>query len=239
MNNTAAHYTPTKNDKTVLHKEDVLKIDICVHVDGYIADTAYTISFDEKNKSLIEASKNALNAVIDLCKPGIKLSKISETIEDTIKPFGFKPIANLTGHGLDRFNLHAYPQIPNIMFKSDYVLKEDQILAIEPFATDGEGVVKDSEEVFIFIFSKFKPVRNQDARKIIDFLQRYNGLPFAERWMENELGLSDFRLKIAIRELIKNGIINTYSVLVESKGSKVSQHEHTIIVRDDPIITTL
>jgi methionyl aminopeptidase len=244
INDIAAHYTPIKNEKTVIKKEGVVKIDIGVHVDGYIGDTACTIVFDEKHNDLIKASEEALNNVIELCKPNALLSDISATIEETIASFGFKPISNLTGHGLERYNLHAEPQIPNVKFSGNYRLKGDQVIAIEPFATDGEGRVKESGQAIIFMLVNKKPTRNFDARKIMDFADQYNGLPFAERWLlSNEakaFGLTDslFKVRIALKELRERSAIYDYPVLKEAKSGPISQAEHTVIVKDEPIVTT-
>ena len=167
LNDIAAHYTPQKGDETTIKESDITKIDIGICVDGYIGDTAYSVSFDKKNDKLIEASRAALDEAIKLCVPDALLSDVSAKIEETIKSFGFKPISNLTGHGLDLYDLHAEPQVPNISFKSSYRLKEDQVIAIEPFATNGAGMIKDTENIFIYRLVQIKPTRNQEARKII------------------------------------------------------------------------
>ncbi|MBI4895140.1 MAG: type II methionyl aminopeptidase [Candidatus Aenigmarchaeota archaeon] len=239
LNSQAAHYTPSRNDKSIFNSKDVLKVDLGVHIDGYVADTAYTLSFDNSHKKLLDASKEALRAAIELCKPGQKLSNISATIEDTIKHYGYKPVANLSGHGVGRYVLHSDPQIPNVRFRSNYKLEEDEIIAIEPFATDGNGAIKDAEECLIFRFKDLRTTRNPEGRKIIDFVQSYGGLPFAQRWIETGLNISEFKIRFAIRDLVMNDIIKPYPVLIEKPGSFVSQHEHTVIVKDDPIVTTL
>ena len=240
LNQKAAHYTPPKNDRTVFTKDDVLKVDIGVSVDGFIGDTAYTITTNTEYNKLVKASEEALKAALELSKPNMQLSKLSEAIENTIKSFGFNPIANLTGHGLDFYDLHADPQVPNIKINADYKLSENQVIAIEPFATTGIGMVKDTTELFIFssIPEKIKPIRNADARKILDFVSQFNGLPFAQRWLEKSLNMSEFKIKIAMREMLNNDIINPYPVLSEVGGGIVSQAEHTVIIRDEPIITT-
>lgn len=235
LNELAAHYTPFKGDETRVREGDMLKVDIGVHVDGYIADTAHTISFNKDCDKLVEASKAALDNAIAMIKPGALLSDISRTIEETIKSHGFNPVENLTGHGLEHFHLHAEPSVPNVSFKSGYKLKEDHVIAIEPFATSGVGRVKDSEPVLIFMLLEEKPVRNQDARTIIRFAQSFNGLPFAERWIPID---SLFRTRIAMRELREKGVIYDYAPLKEVSNGIVSQHEHTVIVKDEPIVTT-
>lgn len=235
INDIAAHYTPMKKDETKINSADVVKIDIGVHVDGYVGDTAYSVAFDDKHKKLVEASETALNEAIKLCVPGTKLSDISAKIEETIKAFGFNPISNLTGHGLDQYDLHAEPQIPNIKFASEYTLSDEQVIAIEPFATDGSGMVKESEPVVIFRLIGSGGVRNQDARSIIRFAEKFNGLPFAERWIPID---SLVKIRIAMRELRERGIVYDYPVLREAKNGFISQAEHTVIVKDEPVVTT-
>jgi methionyl aminopeptidase len=236
INEIAAHYTPTKNDETKIPKGSVLKIDVGVHVDGYVADTACTVCFDSKYDNLTKASKTALEEAIKVCKPGAFIRDVSAKIEETIKGYGLVPVSNLTGHGLEKYFLHASPQIPNVKFIGGQKLSENQVIAIEPFATDGAGRVKDSEPALIYMLTNKKPVRNMDARKIISFAEQFNGLPFAERWISFD---SLFKTRIALKELKDRGIIYEYPPLKEVKNGMVSQHEHTVIVRDEPVVTTL
>jgi len=235
LNNIAAHYTPGKGDKTRIAEGDLIKVDIGVHVDGYVGDTAYTITFNPEYEKLVLASEKALEEAIKLCTPGRKISEIGEKINEVITGMGFLPISNLTGHGLEKFNLHAEPQIPNVKITSNYKLKENQIIAIEPFATNGSGRVKDSEPTLIYSLVRPGPVRNQDARIIMNFASPFNSLPFAERWIPID---SLVRLRLALRELKMRNIIYDYPVLKEAAGGVISQAEHTVIVKDEPFVTT-
>lgn len=238
LNDIAAHYTPANNDETIFNRGDILKIDIGTHVNGYVGDCACTLYFgnDKEKKKLVEASELALSKAIKLCTPNTLLSDISKKIEETIKSHGFVPVSNLTGHGLDKYNIHAQPQIPNVKFTSDYRLKKNQVIAIEPFATNGAGKIKESEPTLIFCIPEKGPVRNQDARKIISFAQQFQGLPFAERWIPIE---SIIKVRLALRELRMKNIVYEYPVLKEVNSGLVSQAEHTVIVRKEPIVTTL
>lgn len=243
LNEFAAHYTPQSNDEAKIREGDVIKIDVGAHVDGYVADTAITVDFGE-HKSLLEASKSALAAAVDLVRPGAAVYDISKAIEETIKSFGLVPVGNLTGHGLDQYVEHTEPTIPNIALRNDYKLKEGQVIAIEPFATNGLGQVKDTPEVMIFSFSQDKPVRNPDAKKIAAYASKFNGLPFAERWLlskdaaSNGVPNSLFKVRMALRELVQRGIFYSYPVLREAKAGLVSQAEHTVLVLDEPIVIT-
>ncbi len=235
INQLAAHYTPYKNDPAIVPENAVIKVDVGVHVDGYVADTAHTLCFDEKFLSLAEASKKALDNAVALVKPDVLLSDISAAIEETIRSYGFNPVSNLTGHGLERYHLHAEPQVPNVKFNSDYRLAEGQVIAIEPFATNGSGRIKETEPTLIYMITEDKQARNADARTIMRFAQQYNGLPFAERWLPID---SRVKIRIAMKELIERGAIYEYPPLKEVANGIVSQAEHTIIIRDEPIVTT-
>lgn len=235
LNDIAAHYTPTKNDETAVRDGDVLKVDIGVHVDGYVGDTAYTVCFNEKYHELVKASEKALEEALKLCTPSTLLSDISATIEKTIKEFGFSSVSNLTGHGLAQYEIHTEPTVPNVAFVSDYKLVENQVIAIEPFATDGAGAIKESEPAVIFAIQGRGPVRNPDARKILGFAENLNGLPFAERWLPVD---SRIKARLALQELRQRGLLVDFGQLKEIKSGIVSQAEHTVIVKDEPVVTT-
>ncbi len=235
LNALAAHYTPYKNDPTIVPEKAIIKVDVGVHVDGYVADTAHTLCFDEGLLPLVEASRMALENAIALVKPNALLSDISAAIEETITSYGFKPVRNLTGHGLERYYLHAEPQVPNVKFTGDYRLTEGQVIAIEPFATNGAGQVKETEPTLIYMVVADRPARNSDARTIMRSAAQYNGLPFAERWLPIE---SRVKIRIAMKELIERGAIYEYPPLKEIASGMVSQAEHTVIVQDPPIAIT-
>lgn len=236
INEIAAHFTPTIQDKTLIKASDYVKIDVGVHVDGFIADNAHTAKVEGKDR-LIECSEKMLETGLVLFTPGRKLAEIGEAIENVAKEFGFNPIRNLTGHGLDRFNLHAGSTIPNIKINSDKILKEGEVYAVEPFATIGAGMVKDSEPVLIYLWLQDKPIRSIEARKILDLAKnRFDRLPFAKRWLQKEF--SSLKLDIALKQLLAVNALHPYNILKEVSGKPVSQSEHTVIVAEKPIIIT-
>ncbi|MCD6522147.1 MAG: type II methionyl aminopeptidase [Candidatus Diapherotrites archaeon] len=229
INEQAAHFTPGIDDE-ITFGEDVVKLDCGAHVDGFIGDAAITVDLTGEHGKLLEASERALEEAIAMVKPGVKSNEVGAKIEETIRQYGFKPIRNLTGHVLDEYVLHVGLTIPNIKTPSGFEIKEGMAIAIEPFATMGDGIVKEQRRVEIFSIVELKPVRNQDARKILKFaMEEYKALPFAERWLTKVS--SGFKLKVALRELVQRGIFETYPVLVDR--GLVSQKEYTIIVTED------
>lgn len=236
INEIAAHYTPSQDDKEKAH--GLLKIDIGIHLDGWIADTAFSIDLEnsEKNKKLIQASKDALNQVEKIINSNSELSEIGRTIENAITSKGFNPVINLTGHLMEQYNLHAGISIPNIDNSSDKILGE-QLYAIEPFATDGIGKVKEGKPSGIYILENKKNTRSPIAKKILNYIiEEYSTLPFCSRWLVKKFGT---KALFALAILDREGIIHQFPQLVEISGGIVSQAENTFLLeKNQTIITT-
>ena len=234
INEIAAHYTSPPNDKKTIPEKSLVKVDIGVHVDGYVTDTATTINFNPEYAPMVETAEKALEKAIENVRPNISTSKLGEIIEKTIKARGFKPISNLTGHQVGRYLVHAGTSIPNVSHLSFSKIKLGKVYAIEPFVTFQEGVgrVKDGDEVTIFRFLKLKSVKNPYAKQLLKYIfENFRTLPFAERWLQNTVPKKHF--KDAFRELLKSKALMGYPIFVEVSGKPVAQAEHTILVVED------
>ncbi len=231
LNEDAAHDTASFGDERIFAPGDLVKLDLGVHFDGYIADTAITIDLGN-NGLLVDASREALSRAIEKVRPGVTVGEIGAAIQAEIESRGYRPIANLTGHGLGRFVVHRSPSIPNIAIQGGVMLEEGMVFAIEPFATTGSGHVNEKRRVEIFQQISQKPVRLATARKILEAVSGRQGMPFAKRW------LPDNKPDIAIATLIHAGVVHAFPVLSDIPGSLVSQHEHTVIVTGDHCIVT-
>ncbi len=234
INDIAAHYTPVPNDSIVVREGDLVKIDLGAQIDGYIADAAVTFC-SEKNDMII-AAQNAVNAALKLMVPGKKVKDVSEAIESEIESLGLRPVNNLTGHSLDKYIFHGPVAIPNVRNDIDYEFKVDDVFAIEPFATDGAGSVKDSESCYIFRYFKDHNTRLNEGRQILQLAKKdFSSLPFCERWIK---GITPIKFDIGIKQLLAAGAVERYPVLRETGHGKIAQAEHTVIVRDKPVVTT-
>ncbi len=231
INAVAAHYSPDAWDETTFKKGDLVKVDLGVHIDGYIADIAKSKILGG-NSELIKASSEALQSAIDAIKPGIMTNEVGALIEDTIKGYGFRPISNLTGHQLRRWNLHGGTIIPNVNTTHGILIEEGNVFAIEPFATDGAGIVVDERNAIIFRYLCDRPIRMKDARNLLKYVkENFGSFPFAERWVSQLM--PRFKLNQALRQLIFSKSIYAYHILREKDRGIVSQAEHTVIVTKD------
>ena len=231
VNEIAAHYTAEPNDTTVVKEGDVLKIDIGVHIDGYIADTAVTVCYDPKYESLVSTAETALGEAVRIARANTKASDIGKVIETTITKFGFKPIQNLSGHSLQQYTIHAGKSIPNIWTRgSSFALLPDEAYAIEPFVTtkDGQGVVYEGKTKNIFSITSRKPVKDKETDNLLGILwSRYKTLPFALRWLIDKYDEKDLRRLVDM--LIRKKNVHAYPILVEGHNKIVVQAEHTLI----------
>ncbi len=239
LNDIAAHYTAVPNDPTVVKNTDVLKIDVGVHIDGYIADTAVTVSFDSKYQDLIDIAQRALDEAIGIARSNTRVSDIGRIIEKTITKHGCKPIQNLSGHSLERYTIHAGQSIPNIWtIGHSFNLSVNNVYAIEPFVTtkDGQGIVYEGKVKNIFGITSRKRAKDQRADEFLEYLwNKFKTLPFALRWV-----VKDYEEKEALsllETLLKKKNVHAYPILVEGSNRIVAQAEHTIIPQESNTIT--
>lgn len=231
LNEAAAHDTASEGDERVFADGDLVKLDLGVHLDGYVADTAVTIDLGDHGE-LVEAARSALDAAIALARPGVAAGELGAAIQAAIEGRGYRPIANLTGHGLDRYVLHGPPSIPNVGHPGGAVLAEGQAVAIEPFASTGSGLVSEAARAEIYGQVGTRPVRLPAARQALELVSERQGMPFSRRWLDLP------RREIALATLVRQGVFRTYPVLHDVPGSYVAQAEHTIIVLEDGCLVT-
>lgn len=234
LNEIAAHYCATPDDKTVFKENDLVKFDLGVHVEGYVADTAVSVdlSKDKKHENLIKAAEEALQNAIKLVKPGTKLCDMGRAIQDSITKYGFAPVKNLGGHGVGKFIVHGPPHVPNYDNGDKTELEEGMVFAIEPFASSGAGIVYERENANVFMLMGRKPVRNAITRDVMKEIEEFDGLPFTERWLVKK-GISLPKVNFALREIDNLGILKKFPPLPDKNKGLVSQAEHTVIVTKD------
>ena len=238
VNEVAAHFCPEESDTSVSQEGQLIKVDIGVHLDGWIADNAMTVIVGKSTeyKDLIKASQNALKAAIKLVRPGVQLWELGEAQYSEAEALGFTTVKNLCGHTIERYKVHAGISIPTYNNKDKTELQEGWQVAIEPFITNGQGMIKEKPPATVFMVEQEKGVRSPYARKILDQVKPQKGLPFTTRWLTRKLGKGGTAL--GMRELLQSGIVHSYPPLVEVAKGMVAQFEHAMIVKDKPLVVT-
>jgi methionyl aminopeptidase len=239
LNEVAAHYTAEPNDQRIIQETDLVKIDLGVQINGYIADTAVSVCYDPKFDFLIQAAEAALKDAISMIRAGVKSSDVGKTIENTVKQMGCIPISNLSGHSLEQYTIHAGKSIPNIWSVGSFSFLSTEAYACEPFVTtpDGLGFVREGKTRNIFSLVSRKRTKDTEADKLIDYIwKKFNMLPFALRWLVPDW--DEKSAKSLLEKLVKIKSIRSYPILVEANGQRVAQAEHTFIPQEDGIMVT-
>jgi methionyl aminopeptidase len=237
INEVAAHFTPNFNEEKVAR--GLLKVDIGIHIKGYIADTAFTLDLEdsEENRKLIEAAEAAVKVSIDSFGVGVELGEIGKNIQNEIESHGFNSIINLSGHSIDRYVVHAGWTVPNYSSGSKEKLKEG-LYATEPFVTNGNGRVKDGGPSGIYRIEVERNVRDSFAREVLKYIiEEYKTLPFCSRFIHKKFGT---RGLLALRNMENEGVIYQYPQLIEISKAKVAQAEHSVLLlgNGEKIVTT-
>ena len=224
-NEIAAHHVPEQGEKA----DGLLKIDVGIIYKETIIDFAFSVDLTENKEhtKLIQASEKALESIRNIIKKNTKLNKIGKKIQEIISQQGFAPIRNLSGHEIERWNLHAGLLIRNYDDGNETPLTKG-VFAVEPFATSGEGLVIDGKPSGIYRLIERKAIRDQLARQILDYIEEeYKGLPFCKRWIKDKFGRkANFSLKL----MEQANIIHEYKTLIEKSKAPVSQAEDTFLI---------
>lgn len=226
-NHVAAHYCSSPEDELTYQEGDCVKVDIGVHVDGYVADTATTVDLspDGRWEGLIGASREALAAAIAAVGVGVAVGEVGAAVERTITAAGFQPVRNLTGHGLARWKVHTAPQIPNYAERGGGRFELGMVFAIEPFASTGRGYIRERGKSEVFMMVR-PPLRAKGLdRGVLKAIEAWRGLPIARRYfLDHEVPA----LEDTLARLSRQGALMRYPPLVEEEGVMVAQTEHSI-----------
>ena len=232
----AAHATPEDDDNSVFDNQLVC-LDVGAHIDGCVGDNAVSVDLSGKYSDILKASEEALKNAMKVVRVGVTLGEIGRVIQDTIQSFNLQPVKNLCGHGISPWIIHDKPSIPNFDTKDTRILQGDQIIAIEPFATNGAGMIYEADHGNIFALVNVKPVRSPYAREILKFVgENYKNLPFATRWLIKQFGKG--KTSLALNELMRAGILHAYPPLIEKNKGMVAVFEKTLYVGDKVEVLT-
>lgn len=240
VNHVAAHYTPNTGDKTVLNYEDVMKVDIGVHVNGHIVDSAFTLTFDNKYDNLLAAVKDATNTGVRESGIDVRLNDIGEAIQETMesyeveldgKTYPVKCIRNLNGHNIGDYVIHSGKTVPIVPNGDMTKMEEGETFAIETFGSTGNGYVVGSGECSHYAKKQgsesIKPPTERSKQLLKSIDDNFGTLPWCRRYLERT---GEDKYLLALNQLVRAGIVEDYPPIVDIKGSYTAQFEHTILL---------
>ncbi|KAI1477499.1 hypothetical protein K445DRAFT_322810 [Daldinia sp. EC12] len=241
LDHIAAHYTPNAGNKTVLQQSNVMKVDIGVHVNGRIVDSAFTMSFDPMYDNLLAAVKDATNTGVKEAGIDVRLGELGGYIQETMESYEceingttypIKSIRNLTGHTILPYSIHGTKSVPIVKTQDNTKMEEGDVFAIETFGSTGNGYVHDEGEVSHYALRSDAPkvdLRLSSAKSLLNVIKKNFGtIPFARRYLDR---LGQEKYLLGLNNLVQSGIVEDYPPLLDKKGSYTAQFEHTILLR--------
>jgi len=254
INNCAAHDTAVYDDTRIIDKNDVIKIDFGTQINGCIIDSAFTITFNHRYNSLLEAVKESTYTGIKNAGVDVRLADIGASIQEVMESYEIEldgyiypihVIKNLCGHNIDKYKIHADKLVPLYDNGDNTKMEDGEIYAIETFGSTGKGYVYPKETCTHYMLNKNSTVprfRFKKTKQIYNhILQTYNTLPFCDRWFNRPDGGS-YTLhrnngkisayNVGLNELCEKGVVSKYPPLYDIEGSYIAQYEHTIQITE-------
>jgi methionyl aminopeptidase len=234
VNETAAHFCPAADDASAVADGDLAKLDIGVHIDGWVVDTAVTVNVGSRpeRQALVDAAEAALQAALSAAGPGVPIHAVSQAIAAVLRSRGLRPVESLCGHGVGRWTVHCPPAVPNRPEGDPRTrLEADTVVAVEVFATQGDGRVEERGEAAIHRLDPLTSAESSDP-ELLSVMRAFKGLPFAAHQLS---GFPAERVAAAVAVLRAAGRLRSYRPLVDAGGAAIAQAEHTIYVHEDRV----
>lgn len=139
LNDEAVHGIPGERQ---VKNGDLLKLDVTVEKDGFMADAAVTVAVGdvpEECQRLVACAEQAFSKAMLVARAGFRVSDIGRAVEREVRRQGFSVIRDLGGHGIGR-TIHEEPRVPNYPDpQANQVLTEGLVITVEPIIAAGSG----------------------------------------------------------------------------------------------------
>ncbi|KAI5190740.1 methionyl aminopeptidase [Nematocida sp. AWRm77] len=240
LNSCAAHDTPNPSTPTViLKKDDVLKVDFGTQVDGYIIDSAFTVTFNPMYENLLLAARESVYECLKIAGPDLPLRQIGDKADEVIRSyeveingtlFPITPVVNLNGHSINRYKIHGGKYVPIVKNSSnkDYMC-EDEFYAIETFTSTGKGYVNEKGDCSHYsIGNPNASSKYPKAQALLGYIKdTFHTLPFCKRYLNPPIT----NYELYVKNLVSIGALEDYPPLYDTPNSHVAQFEHTFCVK--------
>jgi methionyl aminopeptidase len=247
LNEVAAHYSPHNYEIGVndlyFKPKDILKIDFGVEVNGWIIDSAFTITYNHEYINLLKAVQEATNIGIKNCGIDVRISEWSKDIEEVMTSYEVNdqkviPIENLGGHNIKRKIIHGGVFLPakHLHYYPTDLKFQEGLYAIETFGSLGSGITTEKGENSLYAINhnfnqKIKDTKYFKLHKKL--LKRFETLPFSSRYLLNDIyNLKEYNKK-DLDHLVSKNILKQYPPLVDTKNGMTAQYEHTILLEEN------
>ncbi|XP_018579269.1 proliferation-associated protein 2G4 [Anoplophora glabripennis] len=243
VNNCICHFSPVPSEPDyTLKDEDVVKVDLGVHIDGFIAVVAHTIVIGASSENKVTGRKAdailaahfASQAALRLLKPGNETYAITDAVQKVAESFKCKPVEGMLSHQLKQFKIDGEKTIiqnPNDAQKKEhekFELDKHEVYAMDVLISTGEGVGKETD-TRVAIYKKTDEIYQLKLKASRMFYTevrtKHGNMPFNLRGFQDET-----KAKMGVVECVKNKLIEPFQVLYEKPGEFVAQYKFTVLL---------
>ncbi|XP_075232328.1 proliferation-associated protein 2G4 [Lycorma delicatula] len=243
VNNCICHFSPLPSQPDyILKDEDVVKVDLGAHVDGFIAVVAHTIvigaspdnKVEGKTADAILAAHNAAQAALRLLKPGNETYTITDAVQKICEDYHCKPVEGMLSHQLKQFKIDGEKTI--IQNPTDSQKKEHEkfefalheVYAMDVLVSTGEGVGRE-RNTRVSVYKKTDEtyqLKLKSSRMFYsEVAHKYGTMPFNLRSFGEET-----KAKLGVTECVSHKLIEPFQVLYEKPGEIVVQFKFTVLL---------
>ena len=167
LNDEAVHGVPSGR---ALQEGDLLKLDVTVEKDGFMADAAITVPVGEvtvERKLLMACAERAFAKAMLVARAGFRVFEIGRVVEREVRRDGFSVVRDLCGHGIGR-TIHESPQVPNYPDpQANQVLTEGLVITVEPIIGAGSGRTVTAKDGWTILTADHQPSAHYEHTLVI------------------------------------------------------------------------
>jgi len=156
--------------KRALQEGDLVKLDVTVEKDGFMADAAITVpvgAVTEERQRLVACAERAFAKAMLVARAGFRVSEIGRVIEREVRRDGFSVIRDLGGHGIGR-TIHEEPRVPNYADPAaNQVLTEGLVITVEPIIAAGSGRAFVAQDKWTVVTADRRPSAHYEHTLVI------------------------------------------------------------------------
>uniref|UniRef100_A0AAZ3RCL4 Peptidase M24 domain-containing protein n=1 Tax=Oncorhynchus tshawytscha TaxID=74940 RepID=A0AAZ3RCL4_ONCTS len=241
VNNCVCHFSPLKSDPEITLKDgDLIKIDLGVHVDGFISNLAHSFVVGDapltgRKADVIKAAHLCAEAALRLVKPGNQNSQVTEAWNKIAKSFKCSAIEGMLSHQLKQHVIDGEKTIiqnPTDLQRKDHEKAEfevHEVYAVDVLISTGEGKAKDAGQrttIYKRDPDKQYGLKMKTSRSFFSEVERrFDAMPFTLRAFEDEA-----KARLGVVECAKHELLQPFNVLHEKEGEFVAQFKFTVLL---------
>ncbi|XP_035595869.1 proliferation-associated protein 2G4-like [Oncorhynchus keta] len=244
VNNCVCHFSPLKSDPEITLKDgDLIKIDLGVHVDGFISNLAHSFvvgvtkdaPLTGRKADVIKAAHLCAEAALRLVKPGNQNSQVTEAWNKIAKSFKCSAIEGMLSHQLKQHVIDGEKTIiqnPTDLQRKDHEKAEfevHEVYAVDVLISTGEGKAKDAGQrttIYKRDPDKQYGLKMKTSRSFFSEVERrFDAMPFTLRAFEDEA-----KARLGVVECAKHELLQPFNVLHEKEGEFVAQFKFTVLL---------